>query len=34
MLVFFEGIVMCFILVMYCVVGIKNGLWDYLTDSL
>ena len=25
MLVFFEGIVMCFILVMYCVVGIKNG---------
>ena len=25
MLVFFEGIVMCFILVMYCVVGIRNG---------
>jgi len=25
MLVFFEGIVMCFILLIYCVVGIKNG---------
>ena len=25
MMVFFEGIVMCFILVMYCVVGIRNG---------
>ena len=25
MLVFFEGIVMCFILVMYCVIGIRNG---------
>ena len=25
MLVFFEGIVMCFILLMYCVVGIRNG---------
>mgnify|MGYP003520418268 CR=1 FL=1 len=25
MLVIFEGIVMCFILVMYCVVGIRNG---------
>lgn len=25
MLVFFEGIVMCFILLIYCVVGIRNG---------
>ena len=25
MVVFFEGIVMCFILVMYCVIGIRNG---------
>ena len=25
MLVFFEGLVMCFILLIYCVVGIKNG---------
>lgn len=25
MLVFFEGIVMCFILLMYCAVGIRNG---------
>lgn len=25
MMVFFESIVMCFILVMYCVVGIRNG---------
>ena len=29
MLVFFEGIVMCFILVMYCVVGIRNGVTDF-----
>ena len=25
MLVFFEGIVMSFILLMYCVIGIRNG---------
>ena len=25
MVVFFEGIVMCFILVMYCVIRIRNG---------
>lgn len=25
MLVFFEGIVMCFILLLYCAVGIRNG---------
>ena len=25
MIVVFEGIVMCFILLMYCVVGIRNG---------
>ena len=25
MLVIFEGIVMCFILLMYCVIGIRNG---------
>ena len=25
MILFFESIVMCFILLMYCVVGIKNG---------
>ena len=25
MIVFFEGIVMCFILLLYCVVGIRNG---------
>ena len=25
MLVFFEEIVMCFILLLYCVVGIRNG---------
>ena len=25
MLIFFEGIVMCFILLIYCAVGIRNG---------